>query len=112
MRITQCDSCRAAVNDYAYWYNNIAPRNMYELRCVHDYSSDTYEGKILCHKCIQKLLYGAETEQVGNPEQINDVLDRIIAEIKLMPTDYCGGYIGLDKQEVLQIINKHKGVNI
>lgn len=71
MKITQCDSCHAAVNDYAHWYNNIEPRNMYELRCIHDCSSNTYEGKILCHKCIQKLLYGAEIEQVGNPDRLD-----------------------------------------
>ena len=30
---------------------------------------------------------------------------KIKAEIEKMPTDYCGGYIGLDKKEVLQIID-------
>ena len=37
-----------------------------------------------------------------------EVLDKIRAEIQAMPTDYCGGYIGLDKQEVLKIIDKYR----
>jgi hypothetical protein len=40
----------------------------------------------------------------------NEVLDKIRAEIKAMSTDYCGGYIGLDKQEVLKIIDKYREV--
>jgi hypothetical protein len=32
-------------------------------------------------------------------------LDDVKAEIKKMPTDYCGGYIGLDKNEVLEILD-------
>lgn len=43
-----------------------------------------------------------------NKEYVNTVLDKIRAEIQAMPTDYCGGYIGLDKQEVLKIINKYR----
>ena len=39
-----------------------------------------------------------------------DVLDKIRAEVKAMSTDYCGGYIGLDKQDVLQIIDKYREV--
>ena len=35
------------------------------------------------------------------------MLDKIRAEIQAMSTDYCGGYIGLDKQEVLKIIDKY-----
>lgn len=38
----------------------------------------------------------------------NKILDKIWLEIKAMSTDYCGGYIGLDKQEVLQIIDKYR----
>ena len=64
MRITQCDSCHAEVNDYAHWYNDEIPRNMYELKCVHESNSDTFDGMIFCHKCIQKLLYKAESEEV------------------------------------------------
>ena len=41
-----------------------------------------------------------------------DVLDKIRAEIQAMSTDYCGGYIGLDKQEVLKIIDKYRNENI
>lgn len=63
MRILQCDSCHAQVNDYAYWYSGETTRNMYELRCVHESDSDTFEGMIFCHKCIQKLLYGAEESE-------------------------------------------------
>lgn len=62
MRILQCDSCHAKVNDYAYWYKDETPRNMYELKCVHESDSVTYEGMIICHKCIQKLLHKAEME--------------------------------------------------
>jgi hypothetical protein len=36
-----------------------------------------------------------------------NVLDKIRAEIQAMSTDYCGGYIGLDKREVLKIIDKY-----
>ena len=35
------------------------------------------------------------------------VIEGIKAEIKQMSTNYCGGYIGLDKQEVLAIIDRH-----
>lgn len=38
-----------------------------------------------------------------------EVIDKIRAEIEKIPTNYCGGYIGLDKQEVLQIIDKYRG---
>ena len=63
MKILQCDSCHAEVNDYAYWYNDETARNMYELYSIHTVSgSDTYEGMIICHKCIQKLLHKAESE--------------------------------------------------
>lgn len=41
-------------------------------------------------------------------EAVNAVLEQIRAEIEKIPTDYCGGYIGLDKKEVLQIIDKYK----
>ena len=45
--------------------------------------------------------------QVCHEDKIK-VLDKIKTEINAMPTDYCGGYIGLDKQEVLQVIDKYK----
>ena len=32
-------------------------------------------------------------------------LDDVRAKIEKLPTDYCGGYVGLDKKEVLQIID-------
>lgn len=37
----------------------------------------------------------------------NRLLDKIRAEIEVMSTSHCGGYIGLDKQEVLKVIDKH-----
>lgn len=62
MRTLQCDSCHAEVNDYGHWYNGETPRNMYELKCVHESDSNTFEGMIICHECIQKLLHNAESE--------------------------------------------------
>ena len=62
MRTLQCDSCHAEVNDYGHWYNGETPRNMYELKCVHESDSNTFEGMIICHECIQKLLHKAESE--------------------------------------------------
>lgn len=63
MKILQCDSCHAKVNDCAYWFMGETPRNMYELCSVHTVSgSDTYEGMIFCHECIQKLLHKSESE--------------------------------------------------
>ena len=38
-----------------------------------------------------------------------ELLDKIENEIKQLDTDYCGGYTGLDMEEVLQIIDKYKG---
>lgn len=32
-------------------------------------------------------------------------LDDVIGKIEKLSTDYCGGYIGLDKKEVLQILD-------
>ena len=43
--------------------------------------------------------------EIIEKEHIKELLDRIRAEIEEMPTDYCGGYIGLDKKEVLQILD-------
>ena len=40
-----------------------------------------------------------------------DVLQEIRQEIAKIPTDYCGGYIGLDKQKVLEIIDNHLNRN-
>lgn len=60
MRILHCDACHAEVNEclkYAHWYDGKKPRNVYELKCIHDASnSDTYDGMIICHECIEKLL--------------------------------------------------------
>lgn len=62
MRILHCDACHVEVNEYAHWYNDEKPRNMYELNCIHDNNSDTYNGMIFCHECIKKLLQTAESE--------------------------------------------------
>lgn len=61
MKILHCDSCHAEVNDYSHWYNDAQPRNMYELKCVHESGSDTYNGMIICHECIAKLLHKTES---------------------------------------------------
>lgn len=34
--------------------------------------------------------------------------EKVKAEIEQLPTDYCGGYVGLDKREILNIIDKYK----
>ena len=60
MKILQCDCCHVEVNDYAHWYNDVKPRNMYELNCIHESNSDTYDRMILCHECIEKLIYKIE----------------------------------------------------
>lgn len=61
MKILHCDFCHVEVNDYAHWYNDAQPRNMYELKCVHESGSDTYNGMIICHECIAKLLHKTES---------------------------------------------------
>ena len=45
-------------------------------------------------------------------EKYKKAIENIKADISGLRTSYCGGYIGLDKQEVLGIIDKHmKGVS-
>ena len=71
MRILHCDCCHVEVNDYAHWYNDKTPRNMYELRCVHESNHDTYDGMIICHNCMARLFYpttaeGGATDASGN----------------------------------------------
>lgn len=63
MKILHCDSCHVEVNDYGHWYSGEKPRNMYELKCVHESDSNNYNGMILCHECITKLLYKAESRE-------------------------------------------------
>ena len=54
---------------------------------------------------------GYTKEQIRNAPAVPaipiSVIEEIKAEITQMRTDYCGGYIGLNKQEVLEIIDKH-----
>lgn len=63
MKILHCDVCHAEVNEYAHWYNDAEPRNMYELNCIHESNTNTYDGIIICHKCIEKLIYKAGSEE-------------------------------------------------
>lgn len=62
MIIINCDICKASVNNFGHWYDSKKNRNMYELKCLHDSGSITYEGMIICHKCIQKLFNNNESE--------------------------------------------------
>ena len=55
------------------------------------------------HCCHRYSSFIRETLQ----ENINAVLDGIKAEISQINTNYCGGYWGLSKQEVIDIIDKH-----
>lgn len=58
MKIYQCDCCKVKVNDYSQWYDGATSRSMYELRCIHIADKNpVYDETILCHKCIEKLLY-------------------------------------------------------
>ncbi len=64
-------------------------------------SKDQYE---ICKQVVKDFGCRPITEcefaiAVGTP------LDDVKAKIEEMPTDYCGGYIGLDKNEVLQILD-------
>lgn len=56
MKILHCDCCNTEVNNYSHWYNDARPRNMYELKCVHGVTfGETYDGMIICHKCMERL---------------------------------------------------------
>ena len=57
MKILHCDCCHAEVNDFGNWYNDIKPRSMYELNCIHDCGDKSYESYIFCQDCISKLIY-------------------------------------------------------
>lgn len=59
MKIILCDACHANVNNYSYWYGG-TPRNMYELNCIHESNDNTFNGMIICHECIAKLLHKIE----------------------------------------------------
>lgn len=63
MKKLLCDICLAEVNNYGHWYGGEKPRNMYEIKCIDSYDdSDTYDGIIICHKCIQKMIMNEESE--------------------------------------------------
>lgn len=63
MKILHCDCCHAEVNNYSHWYNGAQPRNMYELKRVHGGSFDTYDGMIICHKCMERLMSESEKNE-------------------------------------------------
>lgn len=72
------------------------------VKVVIEISKATYKdlksGNIYSSLCEapQGLVEGIQN---GTP------LDTIKAEIEKLPTDYCGGYIGLSKEEVLGILD-------
>lgn len=72
MKILHCDCCHVEVNDYAHWYNDKTPRNMYELKCVHESNSGTYDGLIICHKCMERLFYPTTSEGSAQNEKTGD----------------------------------------
>ena len=57
----------------------------------------------ISNEAYKQIMIAAQDEN-----EVGYVLDKIRAEIQAMSTDYCGGYIGLDKQEVFEIIDKHR----
>lgn len=64
MKILHCDCCSTEVNNYSHWYNGAQPRNMYELKCVRGGTfSGTYDGMIICHKCIERLFHTIEESE-------------------------------------------------
>ena len=56
---------------------------------------------------VSTEIYSKMIEDSVNYAKLKIDIDAIRAEIEKMSTNYCGGYIGLDKQEVLQIIDKY-----
>lgn len=54
MKTYECDICHAKVNDFAHWENG-EPRSMYELKTIHEYDGDSYEGMIICQRCFGLL---------------------------------------------------------
>ena len=67
MKIIACDACCANVNNYSYWYGG-TPRNMYELKCVHESNDNTYEGMIICHECLERLIHPRPTTKQKEEE--------------------------------------------
>ena len=69
------------------------------MKLIIDVPKGTYEA-VKVGTINQVLEY-----KVWNAIKNGTPLDDVKAEIEKMPTDYCGGYVGLDKKEVLQIID-------
>ena len=57
MKILQCDCCHVKVNNYAHWFDDAKPRNMYELKSIHTIDYNNYDEMILCHECLSKLMH-------------------------------------------------------
>ena len=90
----------------------------YELECIdcgEHFFRRRYSDRTIpyCAECWRKHEAVKQRERNVRKAQkaTNDVLDCIKDEIESMSTSYCGGYIGLDKQEVLQVIERHKEVS-
>lgn len=89
MKILSCDWCHAKVNDYSHWYNRAEARSMYELKCVHemiDGKSGTYNGMIICSKCMNRLV--PETEEQTETEEQPEQNERILLSLKEVQA-YC-----------------------
>lgn len=69
------------------------------MKLIIDISEEIYQEAI---KSGYSYMYD---EEVANAVADGIPLDDVKAEIKKMPTDYCGGYIGLDKNEVMEILD-------
>ncbi len=58
-----------------------------------------------CDECDNAFDIAIKT--LDEVEKYKKAIEEIKADISGLSTSYCGGYIGLDKQEVLNIIDKH-----
>ena len=76
------------------------------MKLIIDIPEVYYEALSKCEEIISsqrsgKTLMSAIYSAVGNGTPLDDVK----AEIEKIPTDYCGGYIGLGKKEVIDILD-------
>ena len=69
------------------------------VKLIIEIPKDIYE------RCKEYKLWSYDAETLEGAVARSTPLDDVKAEIAKISTDYCGGYIGLDKQEVLQILN-------
>ena len=49
MKVYECDICHVKVDTLSNWKGE-KPRSMYELKRIHNYDLDSYEGFIICQK--------------------------------------------------------------